>query len=385
MRYAGKRKPSAKEVQDRALDLIQPLFKPSRSRKCSLPILMKIVMYAAANAISIFAACLRLGFVSDQTARSTLKNSLPKRRKIIEAKLNAAMNQSLPAAFRRRPRQLAIDYHEIPYHGHSPKNHTLGRKPRLGTSRFFTYATACLVDHGHRYTLAYTWVRAQDSTVDVLERLLDEVAKLGLKIRKVLLDRGFFSVEVMRFLQGRNLPFLMPAVMRGRKPGRGKKSTGWRTFLGKAAGWYRHCCRDKKEEVTVEVCVTYKSYRHHRTGKRRNKKLVYAAWKVRGAPREIREEYRKRFGIESSYRQLGQARIRTSTKNPILRLFFVGLGLLLRNLWVQIHSELFGESLDPKVRAKAKRLQFKLVLAIIGQMAYEAENAFINDNEKSSG
>ncbi|WP_338030104.1 transposase [Fimbriiglobus ruber] len=224
-----------------------------------------------------------------------------------------------------------------------------------------------MIHHGHRYTLAYTWVRAEDSTVEVLQRLLTEVGNSGVRIRKLLLDRGFFSVAVMQFLQERNCPFLMPVVMRGRKPRRGKKSTGWRMFRRKPAGWYRHTHRHKGEEVTVRVCVSYKSYRHHRTNKRRAKTLVFASWRVSGAPRDVRDAYRTRFGIESSYRQLGQARIRTSTRNPILRSFFVGLALLLRNLWVWFQALWFGEDRHPRVQAASKRFQFRWMLAVLAQ------------------
>ncbi|MDR3222153.1 MAG: hypothetical protein LBT66_00250 [Methanobrevibacter sp.] len=48
------------------------------------------------------------------------------------------------------------------------------------------------------------------------------------------------------------------------------------------------------------------------------------------------KEYRKHFGIESSYRLMNQARTHTSTKKLELRLLYVGLGLLLVNLWIYV-------------------------------------------------
>jgi putative transposase len=44
-----------------------------------------------------------------------------------------------------------------------------------------------------------------------------------------------------------------------------------------------------------------------------------------------------RFGIETSYRQMNQARIRTCAKDPAVRLLFVGVALVLRNVWVYLH------------------------------------------------
>ena len=51
----------------------------------------------------------------------------------------------------------------------------------------------------------------------------------------------------------------------------------------------------------------------------------------------MQETYRQRFGIETSYRQMEQARIRTSTRDPLLRLLYVGVALILRNLWAWLH------------------------------------------------
>ena len=68
----------------------------------------------------------------------------------------------------------------------------------------------------------------------------------------------------------------------------------------------------------------------------------------------IRATYRGRFGIESSYRQVHQARIRTSSRNPVLRLLFVGVALVLRNVWVWLHAEVIAV---PRRGAKQLRLQ----------------------------
>jgi hypothetical protein len=365
MRSRKHHKISARQVQEQTLRLLMPILGKEGASRCTNLVLLQVILTAAANMISVFGACLRLGTISDQTARKLLRKRLPKQRHTLEAKLNEALREPLPSRTRRRRRALAIDLHEIPYHGSSPRNHVLHKKPRSGTTKFFAYATACLVEKGHRYTLAFTWVKANETTVTILERLLADVARSGVKIRHLLLDRGFFSVAVMAFLKTRNVPFLMPVVFRGRKPARGKKHTGWRAFLRKPAGWYRHTHRHQGQEVTVDVCVAYKTYRHHRTKKRCNKKLVFAAWRVTGQPRAVCQMYRKRFGIEASYRQLGQARIRTSTRDPLLRLFFVALALLLRNLWVWLHWRCFGETPDPRPASDAKCLQFKWLLALL--------------------
>jgi hypothetical protein len=360
MRSRKNHKLSSHRVQDHAQQLLESIL---GSRTQSTPTaLLKVILTAAAQAISLFAACLRLQTMSDQTARDTLRSRLPKRRALLEAKMNDALRYSVSRSTRRRRRTMACDLHEIPYHGTAAKNHLRGNKSRDGTTQFFVYATACIVEHGHRYTLAHTWVQRSDTMVTVLERLLDGIEKSGVPIRRLLLDRGFFRSNVLAYLRGRNVPFLMPVMFRGRNPAPGKAATGWRTFLRKKAGWHPHTLMADDQPIHINVCVGYKSYRHHRTGRRQNKKLVFAAAGTRQTPRRTCEAYRRRFGIETSYRQLGQARIRTSTQDPLMRLFFVGLALVLRNLWAWLQGLLFGDRPRPSEKTAAKRRTFRELL-----------------------
>jgi hypothetical protein len=366
MRSRKNVKVCSREVQEHCHELLTPVLLGRLGEgkgKCPLSVLLDTILTAAARMISLFAVCSQQGGVSDDTVRTHLRKRLPKRRQKLEAELNAALQEPLPKQAGRSARCVAIDLHDIPYHGEGQReNHLIHRKPKAGTTTFFTYATACLVLGGQRYTLAYTWVKQGETDIVVVQRLLAEIAKMGLKIRCLLLDRGFFNVALMSFLQGQNIPFVIPVVFRGRKPKPGKPYTGLRAFSRKKAGWYDHTHRWKSQEVTIKICVAYKSFRHHRSGCRRNKKLVFAVWKQTGTTTQIRELYRKRFAIETSYRQLGHARIRTSTSDPLMRSFFVGLALLLRNVWLAIRALLWGEE-DPPTRPGAYlRFTFKRLL-----------------------
>lgn len=52
--------------------------------------------------------------------------------------------------------------------------------------------------------------------------------------------------------------------------------------------------------------------------------------------KKTQQRYRHRFGIESSYRQLGELRAHTNSRNVALRFFFLGLALLLVNIWTYL-------------------------------------------------
>ena len=57
-----------------------------------------------------------------------------------------------------------------------------------------------------------------------------------------------------------------------------------------------------------------------------------------------------------------QARIYTCTRDPHLRLTFVVVALLLRNLWVWIHQTLLAEGEGKTMKLHLERLRFKRML-----------------------
>jgi hypothetical protein len=350
--------------------LLQAKLVKDHGWRCTAAVVLGIVLRAAARSISVSAACRDLAKgPSDQAVMTALEDGLPKTLAVLERRLNEALVGYLPRRMRRRAWQVAIDLHLDPYYGqpYKSRNEIYYGAAKQGTQRFHAYASACIVQHGRRYTLALTWVRRHESMVVVLRRLLGRIQEIGLKIRCLLLDRGFFSVPVVQFLQQENLPFLMPVMIRGRRPKKGQPLRGLHWIKRQGAGWYSHTMKNKKQEVTVPVCVGYRRHRNRKDRKQRTQKLLFAAWRVHGSPTEIRERYRMRFGIETSFRQMRQAHIYTCTRQPHLRLFFVAVALILRNVWVWIHQMRLAEGTGDNVTLHLELLRFKRMLDWIAQ------------------
>ena len=76
----------------------------------------------------------------------------------------------------------------------------------------------------------------------------------------------------------------------------------------------------------------------------------------------VKETYRSRFAIETTYRQLGQARIRTCTRDPLLRLLYVAVALLLRNVCVWLHWQALAERRGGGRQVDTNRLTFRTLL-----------------------
>ena len=357
---------SSREVHAWTLEwLVQARLLKDHGWLCTAPVVWNLVLRAAARMTSIFAACRDLADAPcEQSLLNALNDGLPKTLPVLEGRLNEALTGNLPRSMRRRAWRVAIDWHLVPYYGkpHVSRNELYYGQPRQGTSKFHAYATACIVQHGQRYTLALTWVRRHETTVKALERLLAQIEKIDLKIKHLLLDRAFFNVPVTEFLQARRIPFLMPVMFRGRRSKKRGAKTGLHWIKTQPAGWYSHTLKSGKKQVTLSVCVAYRTHRNRKDGKRKQQKLLFAAWRVKGAPTEIRKLYRQRFGIESSYRQARQARIHTCTRNPRLRLVFMAVALILRNLWVWIHETKLAEGRGEHMTVHLERLRFKRML-----------------------
>lgn len=354
------------EVHSWALNwLVQARLLRDHGWLCTATVVLSVVLRAAARCISLSAACRDMARApSDEAVLTALEEGLPKTLPVLEGRLHDALTGYLPRRMLRRKWQLAIDFHLSPYYGqpHRSRNELYYGKPRQGTKNFHAYATACIVEYGQPYTIALTWVRRHESMVVVLRRLLAQIRKISLKIKRVLLDRAFFNVPVVDLLQEEKLPFLMPVMFRGRRPKKRRKPTGLHAIKRKPAGWYTHVMKNGKRQVTIRVCVGYRRHRNRKDRKQVKQKLLFAAWKVNGSPTEIRERYRKRFGIETSYRQMRQARIYTCVRNPHLRLFFVAVALILRNLWVWIHCTRLSEGSRDNPTLRHERLRFKRML-----------------------
>jgi DDE family transposase len=316
-------------------------------RKTSAQVLWSLLLAAAARITSLSDACQRLGHApSDETARKALLATLPDYA-TLQRQLNAALAGHLPKALRKHLQLLALDLTLIAYHGQPFRNvaEVYRGQAKDGTSHFHAYATAYVVRKGQRYTVALTGVTKGEALKDVVRRLLRQAARVGIRPRLLLLDRGFYSVAVIRYLQQARYPFVMPVVCHGRSPKQRGGPTGSYVFqTWKTSGWSHYTVTEAKtgRTATVSICVKCRNYkgqwkRHGRQA------LIYAYWGYQPkSPESVVTTYRLRFGIESSYRQMHAARIRTSSRRPAVRLLYVGIALVLRNLWVWLHYTLLS-------------------------------------------
>src|SRR5437899_6838020 len=249
---------TAPQVHRCAAAVLQDHLKlPDHGPKCRAGLLITLLFYAAARITSLSDACKSLRDApSDEAARLALIAMMPEFA-VLQRRLNAALSGNLPRALRHHPQRLAADLVLIPYHGqprHDP-DEVYRSQAKSGTSHFHAYATLYVIHRGYRFTVAVTAVAGGEPLEEVLKRLLCQAAAVGVRCRLLLLDRGFYSVGVIRYLQAARHPFLMPVICRGRKLDDPRGPSGTNVFLTwEKSGWGTYTLHDAhKRSARVSI------------------------------------------------------------------------------------------------------------------------------------
>lgn len=251
----------------------------------------------------------------------------------LEKQINKLLVARLPQGLLKRARPAAIDVTEIPYHGkHEEEDEHIRRgQAKQGTTHFHSYATLYILKGNKRYTLAVTLVRRSDKMVDVLQRLIPWGQAEGLKPRRLYLDRGFDNNGVVAYLKKQPFPAIIALTIRGKQGGTRALLKGRRSYQ---TSYTRASSEYGAQTFTVAVVCKYSKGRYRRHGAFLFAYILIGQLKM--LPHQIFQLYRRRFGIEASYRLMNTVRARTSSTSVSLRLFYIALALLLLNLWVYV-------------------------------------------------
>jgi hypothetical protein len=286
--------------------------------------LADVVLQAAAMHSSLTDAC---EATSGRYSRRELSRTLVQvELEDVEACLNDALFESakgqLPSEF-----ALSVDLTDIPYHGEDAgeSGHSIRGQAKDGTTWKHRYATAYLTHAGHRHTLVVHHAPRGEKPHESLRRVVERLSVVGLlgRVRVVLADKGFYSVDAIRCLKEYDLSFVIPTQRKAQKIKAWCKQgkTTWRDFqVGNV---------DAKHEG-VRIALVHVSKR----GKKPPDAFPYATHKLQGTPRSVHLEYLKRGGIESAYRINNTTRARTSSRRIGTRVLYFALSMLLQNAWV---------------------------------------------------
>jgi len=245
---------------------------------------------------------------------------------------------------RRRQLDIAIDIHKIPYYGDKNDYFVIESKQDRGTNHFFKFITCSIVVAGKRFTIDAIPMHKLDNLEDLVEKLIKR-AKSKISIDKVYLDREFDKPKIINILKKNRVKFVMPKV----------RSETVKAWMRKSSGVKARIIKDfkigQKGKAVVNLILV--------DDEEGVKRAFITNFDI---PVQLTHYlyswYSKRWGIETSYRNLDHDfKPRTTSKNYNIRLFYFLFSVCLYNLWVLVNIvvslALYGRLSDkPLITAK---------------------------------
>jgi putative transposase len=303
---------------------------------CSTDDLLDVLLGVAANRGTIEAVCADLiGTPDAETVRGYFKDQLrvedlPE----LERRLNAALADEIPPRVRRQARDVAMDFHDRPYYGKQAQTTGLWVRgqARDGTTRFYRVITAYVMLNYLRVTVVIRFVLPDEDIVDVLRDVLKRAKRLGIHIARLFLDKGFAGMAVQAYLTRSGQPALIACPIRGKTGGTRALCQGNKSYMTA----YTFQSGDTSWTAQLAVCRAFTTARRTKRMKRRATWLIYILIHLDLSPRQTRRLYRRRFGVESSYRGAGQVRGWTTSPNAAYRFVLLALSFVLLNVWTHL-------------------------------------------------
>jgi len=295
---------------------------------CKTDMILNVLIKASAENSSLEAVCADLEETADSnTIREYLNEALPiKELREQEKQVNAALACCTPEDLVRTDIEIAIDFHDEPFYGKQAgtRKVTCAGQAKKGTTHFVRIATAYIIWRQVRLTLAVRYVLPEDETLEILKFLLQRLKKLDFKAKVLYMDKGFASTSIIQYLTRQRQPTIIACPIRGKKGGTRALCQGRSSYSTKYTF----------TDGTQTAIVMKASLVPNASGKLRRKWLAFILIWLDWKPDKVYDEYRRRFGIECSYRMLRRVRASTTSRNPSLRFFLLGVGLILVNAWV---------------------------------------------------
>ncbi|SNR57327.1 transposase [Halorubrum vacuolatum] len=251
---------------------------------------------------------------------------------------------------------VAIDLHEWRFYGSADTDHVVTSYPDLGTNRAFCFATLCIVAPRARFTLDVlpmdaNGFRAKRDAV----RSLIETAREYVSIRHVYLDRGFYQVHVVSELEQLGVDYIV----------RARPSSGMKSRLSAGAETVAdEYTMQRKRPPTATVDVTVFAVPHRSTDDE-HVWFVTSLDVDSSTAQAYAAAFRRRWGIETSYRQIGDFLPRMSSPTFSVRLFYFLFAVALYNLWVLANILIAGK-IHPEKPPISTRIFRRLILTDYG-------------------
>jgi hypothetical protein len=219
----------------------------------------------------------------------------------------------------------AVDGHDEMYYGQNVAG-IVGTKEKLGSHTAFKYLVVKIISKGIEYIVDV--VEMFDGSVT--ESTITALKELGhtYKIRRVVADGEFYSIDLVRYLQSIDIEWVMRS----------------RTFAALEDLNLRCNVPYKNSDIRLtlgkEFDENVKDHFIYRLRGRKNKKSertdYYVASNIETSGQTIRNILKRRWRIETGFRDINRVKIKTCTRNYLLRMLFYTIACFIYNVWILV-------------------------------------------------
>jgi hypothetical protein len=250
-------------------------------------------------------------------------------RKCYEEDFKAAFERQVLKAVKKmgiRNAKLAIDYTSEPFYGKS-RNFFVFNVDSERWDGEFKFAVISLINQDKTIPIMAIPVRLGDGMAKPAIDLLKYCANF-LSIRYVLFDRGFYSAQLIDYLEANGIKYCM--LVPHKKGQIAKYVQQTQKF-----GCYRHQMKYSKEKSTwkpitkIAVCKEVDDIDWIFATNMRLSRIGFVLL------------YKRRWRIETGFRVQDEARIKSKSTDYMTRYFYFLISCLLQLFWV-IHKHIYG-------------------------------------------
>lgn len=248
---------------------------------------------------------------------------------------------------------VAIDMTDKPTYSKRKKEdeNIVGGKKKASTFYFFRFATIQIANKKNPVTLYVMHCNKETTNEQIVEELVTQAKKL-VRIKCVLIDRGFYDTKVFNKLEQLGVKYLMPCRSDDRTD---------KMFEKHLSSNYKvepYFCQNVKKEFADFKLIMIRLENGTEIGYVTNMHFI----KLHRAKYYI-ELYQKRWNIETGYRLQNMFLAKTCSINPSVRLFYFCYAVALHNLWVMIKSKVQNKEFNVPVFM----LMFILILVVAAE------------------
>ncbi len=232
-------------------------------------------------------------------------SSIVSEEQVRELKRKGLLKQPVPVAF---------DWHDQLFYGEKDSEMVNGIRSKNGSSYAYQYLTASILVDGRRLTIVLTPIKSREHMLAYIKDALNRVRNMGVRVGYLLFDAGFTSLALPYYLEEREYTYAI----------RFSSNSATKRIGLKDGEEAMYPCGRSFRIVRADDLTAGKSY--------------LFATNMACRPRTVLKRYKRRWGIETSYREHNLFLAKTTSKDYTVRLLYYAVAVCIYNAWCVLNA-----------------------------------------------